>query len=231
MKLLDGKGRKVAVPALMLSVAGWIAFVVAFAWQNATTFEHGAVDVTTTIVRTDDARRLHERWFSFWGFAVGALAFYLLAFPHLIYGQWFIGVLSNFCVSFVLVTGGGVLYFDGDQIREINELLPSFIQLTDTEPGRLLVVEFAGCLVAVFFMTVYMLTWPFYTDVNNYECVGSSERNSYTPVPQYPATYPPVSTQPGIAMQPVPTTMQQGYTPGVVYPTSGAYPISAPKQE
>ena len=50
------------------------------------------------------------------------------------------------------MTGGGVLYFDGDQIREINELLPSFIQLTDTEPGRLLVVEFAGCLVAVLFM-------------------------------------------------------------------------------
>ena len=92
---------------------------------------------------------------------------------------------------------------------------------------------------------LYMLTWPFYTDVNSYDCVGYSERNAPT------TSYVPLSAQQGIAMQPVSITMQQqqqqqqqqqAYTPGVVYPAvppqggvyrpmSAADPISAPKQE
>ena len=102
---------------------------------------------------------------------------------------------------------------------------------------------------AFLMQVVYMLTWPFYTDVNNYECVGyQSPRNrrlaQIQTAQDYPSTYVPVSAQSGIAMQQVYSASgavpaqgvvypASGAVPpqGVVYPVSNAAPISVPKQE
>lgn len=214
MKLLDGRGRKVAVPVLLLSAVGWLIFIVAFGWLNDNVYEEG-----TPGGIGDDAGRFHERWLPYWGFAIATPLFYTLALPHLIFGQWYIGILSNFCAAFLLASGGGILYIDGTQIRLANE--NPFETLSASDQGRYLTVEFAGCFLALFFVAVYMVTWPFYTDVNNYECVGyESPRNrriaqlqTTNDAVQYPTGYAPVPNQlqPMQPMQPV-------------YPVSGTVP-------
>ena len=43
-----------------------------------------------------DDNRLNARWFQFWGFAIGGPVFYVLAFLHLLTGQWHIGLFVSF---------------------------------------------------------------------------------------------------------------------------------------
>lgn len=68
---------------------------------------------------------------------------------------------------------------------------------------------------------VYMVTWPFYTDVNNYECVGyESPRNRR--IAQLQTTKDAVQYPTGYA--PVPNQLQPMQPMQPVYPVSGTVP-------
>ena len=47
-----------------------------------------------------DDNRLNARWFQFWGVAIGGPVFYVLAFLHLLTGQWYIGLFVSFLQAY-----------------------------------------------------------------------------------------------------------------------------------
>ena len=67
-----------------------------------------------------------------------------------------------------------------------------------------------------------MALWPFFTDVNNYECIGYKRDTTNTVAP---AAAPPQMYLPGqaIPMQPVVFAQQQVYSQAGVYPATVPY--------
>ena len=54
------------------------------------------------------------------------------------------------------MSGGGVLFWNGHVIAIINDIGEGFFSIIDSEDGRLIVVEFTGCLIAVVFMVSHV---------------------------------------------------------------------------
>ena len=50
------------------------------------------------------------------------------------------------------MSGGGILFWNGVNIANYDELAYYYYGIADNAAGRFVMLEFSGCLIAVFFM-------------------------------------------------------------------------------
>lgn len=177
MELLRGIGRKLAIPVLVVSILGWVLYVVGFAAFNETNDNYynelrtqglnysNATGYTVTVDAdpTLPERRADIDFFPLWCFLIVAPFLYINNFIHLIVGRWFTGLSNHFLTTLYLAVGGAVLYrlaldlFGSNSIGVEYGLSDDWV--TDTYWGLWPLLQWVGCLFSVFFMALYMMMW------------------------------------------------------------------------
>lgn len=187
MLFCRGIGRKLSIPVLVFSVLGWVVFVVGFAaFNNTDNYYNGHRENNTDVAKISDrgyflevngslpGQRASLLWFPHWCVLIVGPVLFICTAIHLIVGRFFTGVFAKFLTAVYLAVGGAVSYSVGvflfsqtrsgmqyvlqDQVREVpNWLVHQYFGLWH-------VLEFAGVLSSIFFMALFMMMWPFFSE-------------------------------------------------------------------
>lgn len=184
MQFCRGLGRKLSVPFVVLSILGWIIFVIGFAALNHTNnffnnYRQDGVNVTCTgqgsVLKQDPTipyLRASLDWFPHWCIVIVGPFVYICTLVHLFIGRFFTGIFTKFLTSLYLVTGGAVVYTSAVQLFSESRSGLQYVFCLESHPGWLTdqfwglwpLLEFVGALAAIFFLTLFMMMWPLFSE-------------------------------------------------------------------
>ena len=151
-----GTARKISSVLVIFSILGWITFIAGFAIRIN---EYKNNDGTYM-------NPLHEDFFPYWCFAVGAPFLYVTYFFHLCFNIKFTHYLSILFTAEYFICGGGILYINGLFISySYQDDDNVYFEENEDSDGLIkdyywVAVEFVGVLVSVLFFWFSMMLWP-----------------------------------------------------------------------